>query len=90
MNLLSRGLPVEGNKTPLSRKDGKAMTHRLKISVSKEPQEGGILTCRSVTIRERFLRFLFGQKQRLTILVPGDSVDTIAISEVPEEGVAYE
>ncbi len=66
------------------------MTHRLKISVSKEPQEGGILACRSVTIRERFLRFLFGQKQRLTILVPGDSVDTIAISEVPEEGVAYE
>ncbi len=66
------------------------MTHRLKISVSKEPQEGGILACRSVTIRERFLRFLFGQKQRLTILVPGDSVDTIAISEVQEEGVAYE
>ncbi len=66
------------------------MTHRLKISVSKEPQEGGILACRSVTIRERFLRFLFGQKQRLTILVPGDSVDTIAISEVPEGGVTCE
>jgi len=66
------------------------MTHRLKISVSKEPQEGGILACRSVTIRERFLRFLFGQKQRLTILVPGDSVESVYIAEVPEGGMACE
>lgn len=50
------------------------MKHNLKISVSKTPQSGGIVSCRNVTIRERFLRFLLGDKQKLTILVPGDTV----------------
>lgn len=35
------------------------MKHKLKISVSKEPQIDGIITCRNVTVRERLLRFLF-------------------------------
>ena len=50
------------------------MKHSLKISVSKQPQNGGIVTCRNVTVRERILRFLLGNKQKVTILVPGDSV----------------
>lgn len=29
------------------------MKHKLQISVSKEPQTGGIVTCRSVFIRDR-------------------------------------
>ena len=66
------------------------MKHNLKISVSKQPQSGGIISCRNVTIRERFLRFLLGEKQKLTILVPGDSVQELAISEAKEGGVEYE
>ena len=57
------------------------MKHNLKISVSKKPQSGGIVSCRNVTIRERFLRFLLGDKQKLTILVPGDTVQELAISD---------
>ena len=57
------------------------MKHKLKISVSKEPQTGGIVTCRNVTIRERLLRILFGDKRRVTVLIPGDSVGEIAICE---------
>ena len=34
------------------------MKHKLKISVSKEPQTGGIVTCHNVTVRERLLCFL--------------------------------
>lgn len=66
------------------------MKHSLKISVSKHPQTGGIVTCRNVTIRERFLRFLLGEKQRLTILVPGDTVQELAICEAQEGGIADE
>jgi hypothetical protein len=66
------------------------MKHNLKISVSKHPQSGGIVTCRNVTIRERFLRFLLGDKQKLTILVPGDTVQELAISEVKEGGIDIE
>lgn len=62
------------------------MKHALRISVSKKPVNGGIVACRSVSVRERLLRFLLGDKQRLTIIVPGDSVRELAISEVMEGG----
>ncbi len=39
-----------------------------------------------VTVREKFLRFLFGRRQRLTVIVPGDSVESLSINEVAEEG----
>jgi len=62
------------------------MKHKLKISVSKEQQTDGILTCRNVTVRERILRFLLGDKQRLTILVPGDRIEELAICETEKGG----
>lgn len=66
------------------------MKHNLTISVSKKPQVGGIVSCRNVTIRERLLRFLLGEKQKLTILVPGDTVQELAICEVKEGGRDHE
>jgi len=57
------------------------MRHRLKISVSKEPTGGEIVGCRHVNIRERLVRFLLGDKQRLTVIIPGDSVKTLSIVE---------
>ena len=66
------------------------MKHNLKISVSKHPQIGGIVTCRNVNIRERFLRFLLGDMQKLTILVPGDTVQEVAICESMEGGKSNE
>lgn len=62
------------------------MKHNLKISVSKEPQIGGIVTCRNVSIRERILRFLLGDKRRVTILIPGDSVEELSICETTKGG----
>ncbi len=57
------------------------MKHSLKISVSKVPRIPGEITCRTVSLRERFLRFLFGNKQKVTILIPGDNVDEVTISD---------
>ena len=62
------------------------MKHKLKISVSKEPQTGGIVTCRSVSVRERLLRFFLGKGRRVTVLIPGDSVGEIAICETGKGG----
>lgn len=62
------------------------MKHTLKISVAKEPASGGIVSCRNVSMRERLVRFLLGEKRRVTIIVPGDSVRELAISEVMEGG----
>ena len=60
------------------------MRHNLKIKVSKERSNGGVLACRQVTVRERLLRFLLGSPVKLTVLVPGDSVDEVAIKEVTD------
>lgn len=57
------------------------MKHKLQISVSKNAQTRGIASVRSVTVREKFLRMLFGDKRRVTVLIPGDSVDEVAICE---------
>ena len=34
------------------------MRHNLKISVSKEPQSGGIVQCRNVSLREKLLTYI--------------------------------
>lgn len=66
------------------------MKHSLKISVSKNRQSGGIVSCRNVTVRERIMRLVLGEKQKLTILVPGDSVQEVSICEIGEGGEVNE
>lgn len=61
------------------------MRHALKIMVSKERFNNGVFACRSVTVREKLLRFLLGSPVKLTVLVPGDSVDEVAICETRME-----
>ena len=65
------------------------MKKKLKINVSKSPQTDGIVSCRNMSIREKILTFLFGAKHRLTVLIPGDSVDEVLISG-EKEGERYE
>jgi hypothetical protein len=58
------------------------MNHTLRIGVSKErPPDIGIVSCRRVTVRERFLRLLLGDQRMLTVIVPGNSVKTVSIYE---------
>lgn len=66
------------------------MKHNLKISVSREPQTGGIVRCKSVSLREKLLTRLLGQKEKVMILIPGNSVETLCITEVPEGGARVE
>ena len=61
------------------------MKHDLKISVSKKPVEG-VVRCQRVTLRERLLRHLFGEKRRVMVIVPGDTVECISITELPDGG----
>lgn len=60
------------------------MKHTLNITVSKERETGGIMACRQLTIRERLLCFLLGAPVKLTVIVPGDSVDEVSIFEKRE------
>ncbi len=66
------------------------MKHNLNISVSKKPPADGIVQCRNVSLREKLLTRLFGRKEKVMILVPGSSVETVSITEVPEGGATVE
>ena len=64
------------------------MKHSMKISVSRDPPSMTLVRCRKIPVRERFLRLLFGEKRRVTVIVPGDTVETVSIEELPEGGAA--
>ena len=57
------------------------MKHDLRIQVSKNPDPDGIVHCKTIKVRERILRFLFGDCTKVTVLVPGDSVEKLSIIE---------
>lgn len=62
------------------------MKHNLKISIAKEPETVGIVRCKTVSMRERLLRKLLGETGRVLVIVPGGSVQTLCVQEVPEVG----
>ena len=66
------------------------MKHTLQISVSKKPVNGGAVSVLNVSVRERLMRFLFGEKVRLTVIVPGNTVEELSIREIAEGGLAHE
>ena len=72
----------------VSRKEETVMTHSLKICVSKKPMNGGLINVRNVTLREKVLRWLLGAPQKLTIIVPGNSIESVNIAEIIQGGTA--
>ena len=62
------------------------MKHTLKISVSKEPQSGGIVQCRNVTLREKLLRTL-PSGRRLAYVKPKIGENRFGGEAVTYEGV---
>lgn len=66
------------------------MKHRLKISVSDKSENDGVVACRRVRLRKRLLDKLLGPAQRVTLIVPGQTVECLSVEEVSEGGVKVE
>ena len=47
-----------------------------------------MVNCHKLTVRERILRFLLGNPIKVTVIVPGDTVEAITIKE--KENESYE
>ena len=62
------------------------MNHNLRIRLAGHTDTDGIVRCRTVPLRERLLRLLLGEQRKLTILIPGDSVETLEIQETQGGG----
>lgn len=63
------------------------MNHGLKICLAPKADAGGVVAMRSICLRERLLRFLLGEERKLMVIVPGNSVDEIEITNKPTEVV---
>jgi len=63
------------------------LKHKVTISVTKP---GGlrdpVLKSGSRSLREKICRLLFGEKFKIMVLTPGDSVETVEIREIEEAG----
>ena len=66
------------------------MRHKVSIRVLDEPGSGGVVACRTVNLREKLLTLLLGPRQKVMVLVPGNSVESIAITELPNGGAVHE
>lgn len=66
------------------------MKRRLKISVSDKPTTGGVVACRKFSLRKKILDKLLGPLEQVTVIVPGQTVECIAINEIAEGGVCCE
>ncbi|WOH95451.1 hypothetical protein [Corynebacterium urealyticum] len=63
--------------------------HRLKLHIDKDiPEDPGVVATKIVPIRERLLRFLLGARRQVTLVVPGDSVRQIDITETEDDLMA--
>lgn len=62
------------------------MKHNLKISVSKEPKQDGIVACKQMNPKGREFKKMLNGMQGVMIIVPGSSVEGITISEVDSKG----
>ena len=64
----------------LNLQKAKAM-HHVEIGI-KKPNPNQVLAARKVTLRDRLLNAIFGDGHKMVVLVPGDSVGTISITEM--------
>lgn len=54
------------------------MKHKLKISVANESPKGGIVTCKKKKVKRGLFKRLFGiDPDKVTIIIPGDSVQDV-------------
>jgi hypothetical protein len=58
------------------------ITRKVKIGVTESVgDKNTLLLCRRFNVRERILRWLFGELRRVTIIIPNDHINDITIQE---------
>ena len=55
--------------------------HHVEIGI-KKPSPNQVLAARKVTLRDRLLNAIFGDGHKIVVLVPGENVGTISITEM--------
>lgn len=53
----------------------------VKVGISGAPDPGADVNVSRVGVRERFLRWLFGPLQELTLIVPGRKIEDVTVTQ---------
>ena len=75
---------IEGQVPSSLRKEVRPMRNALRIKVSQKMDSGGIVSCREKSIRKWLLNKLFGQSEKITILVPGCDVAEVQLIDLDQ------
>ena len=59
------------------------MKHEVTVNVSKNVNNG-IIACKVIPLKNRYLRKLLGDVDKMTVIIPGDTVRNITIKEIIE------
>lgn len=60
------------------------LKHQVRINVISGGVNNPVVTGGEVTLRNRILNALFGQQQKIFVLMPADSVASVEIKEIRE------
>ena len=55
------------------------MKQKMIISVSKKPKDDETVSCKSIGIREKIIRFFLGKKVDIMVFIPGNRMDEIVV-----------
>lgn len=63
------------------------MNHRVCVRVTqKDGVKAEVIAAKEMKIRRRFLNLLLGRKMNILVISPGNTVNSIEITEQPEGG----
>lgn len=57
------------------------MRHQLNLDLADHQPREKVVDLRRVTLRERLARLVLGEPKEFTLVVPGDSVDQVTITQ---------
>lgn len=62
------------------------LTHTVKINVAdRKGNKQEVLRNTTLRLPKRILKLLFGDFEKMLVIVPGESVEEIVIEEIPEK-----
>lgn len=60
-----------------------SLKHKVSISIAQpDGRTSSVIKSGSMQVRNKLLKFLFGEKVNVLVLTPGDSVETVEIHQI--------
>lgn len=61
------------------------MRHKVNLTLGNQAKREQLINLRTISLRERIARFLLGDKQKYTLVVPSDSIEQVTIIQKQDD-----